>query len=60
MIAELASTLSRIDEAMGQAANIDTTVRQARQLVKDLGVGIENLREEFARLSRGMAFPRRD
>ncbi|KAG0667117.1 oligomeric, coiled-coil, peripheral membrane protein [Rhodotorula mucilaginosa] len=57
---KLASTLSRIDEAMGQAANIDTTVRQARQLVKDLGVGIENLREEFARLSRDPPAPRHD
>ncbi|GAA5982073.1 hypothetical protein JCM10908_004726 [Rhodotorula pacifica] len=55
---KLASALSRMDEAMGEAANADNPVRQARQLVKDLSAGIQEIRDDFARLSHDPPPPR--
>ncbi|GAA5870633.1 hypothetical protein JCM3774_001708 [Rhodotorula dairenensis] len=55
---KLATDLAKIDETMADVVNVDNPVRQARQLVKELIVGIEDIRHDFARLSRDPPSPR--
>lgn len=52
LCSDLAIALAHLEESLGGSAAPDSPISRARQLVKDLGGGIDEIRDDFARLSR--------